>query len=81
MRLISYDFRLNSLIIQYWNITFANLWSDVTKKTFAVNLDIFSLTIFLQMKLGALKFLARDLFEPSDVICHFVAATGDTRHR
>ncbi|XP_020604939.1 proteasome-associated protein ECM29 homolog [Orbicella faveolata] len=33
-----------------------------------------------QMKLGALKFLARDLFEPSDVICHFLAATGDTRH-
>ena len=34
-----------------------------------------------QMKLGALKFLAHDLFEPSDVICHFLAATGDTRHR
>lgn len=32
------------------------------------------------MKLGALKFLAHDLFEPGDVICHFVAATGDTRH-
>ncbi|XP_078353041.1 LOW QUALITY PROTEIN: proteasome adapter and scaffold protein ECM29-like [Oculina patagonica] len=33
-----------------------------------------------QIKLGALKFLAHDLFEPSDVICHFLAATGDTRH-
>lgn len=33
-----------------------------------------------QAKLGALKFLASDLFEPSDVICHFLAATGDTRH-
>ncbi|KAJ7383849.1 hypothetical protein OS493_025725 [Desmophyllum pertusum] len=33
-----------------------------------------------QMKLGVLKFLARDLFEASDVICHFLAATGDTRH-
>ncbi|XP_068677297.1 proteasome adapter and scaffold protein ECM29-like isoform X3 [Montipora foliosa] len=33
-----------------------------------------------QVKLGALKFLASDLFQPSEVICHFLVATGDTRH-
>ena len=33
------------------------------------------------MKLGVLKFLASDLFEPTDVLCHFIVATGDTRHR
>ncbi|XP_058950151.2 proteasome adapter and scaffold protein ECM29 isoform X1 [Pocillopora verrucosa] len=33
-----------------------------------------------QIKLGILKFLAQDLFEPSDIICHFLVATGDTRH-
>ena len=34
-----------------------------------------------QVKLGVLKFLASDLFEPTDVLCHFIVATGDTRHR
>ena len=36
---------------------------------------------FPQVKLGVLKFLASDLFEPTDVLCHFIVATGDTRHR
>ena len=36
---------------------------------------------FFQVKLGVLKFLACDLFEPTDVLCHFIVATGDTRHR
>ena len=39
------------------------------------------LFVVAKVKLGALKFLASDLFKPSDVICHFLAATGDTRHR
>ena len=34
-----------------------------------------------QVKLGVLKFLASDLFEATDVLCHFIVATGDTRHR
>ncbi|XP_044163962.1 proteasome adapter and scaffold protein ECM29-like isoform X2 [Acropora millepora] len=33
-----------------------------------------------QVKLGTLKFLASDLFQSSEVICHFLVATGDTRH-
>ena len=36
---------------------------------------------FSQVKLGVLKFLASDLFEATDVLCHFIVATGDTRHR
>lgn len=39
------------------------------------------LLFFSQVKLGVLKFLASDLFEPTDVLCHFIVATGDTRHR
>lgn len=38
-------------------------------------------SFFFQVKLGVLKFLASDLFEPTDVLCHFIVATGDTRHR
>ncbi|XP_031556184.1 proteasome adapter and scaffold protein ECM29-like [Actinia tenebrosa] len=33
-----------------------------------------------QVKLGILKFFSKDVFEASDVICHFVVATGDSRH-
>lgn len=41
----------------------------------------FIIVFFSQVKLGVLKFLASDLFEPTDVLCHFIVATGDTRHR
>ena len=45
------------------------------------NLIVLYYCFFFQVKLGVLKFLASDLFEPTDVLCHFIVATGDTRHR
>ena len=50
---------------------------SASKKRFDCTLLLF----FSQVKLGVLKFLASDLFEPTDVLCHFIVATGDTRHR
>ena len=51
---------------------------SASKKQFDCTLLLF---FFFQVKLGVLKFLASDLFEPTDVLCHFIVATGDTRHR
>ena len=45
------------------------------------NLIVLYYSFLSQVKLGVLKFLASDLFEPTDVLCHFIVATGDTRHR
>lgn len=50
-----------------------------SKKQFDCTLYIY--IFFSQVKLGVLKFLASDLFEATDVLCHFIVATGDTRHR
>ncbi|EDO42544.1 predicted protein, partial [Nematostella vectensis] len=33
-----------------------------------------------EVKLGILQFLAQDVFMESEIICHFVIATGDSRH-